>query len=235
MNVLAIDTCFDACSAAAGRGLRSLTPDIAFLFEPMQTGQAEKLMPMVESVMAEAKLKFADLDRITVTCGPGTFTGTRIAVSAARALALATGAAIVPVTSLRLMAMSARIPAGPSPRLVIATDARRDEVYFEVFDRHSMRTLIAPSVMPLATAAEAIKALGPGDVTVAGSGARLLATHLILFDVEATEILPDLLPDAFDMLFESSEWPTEASVSPLYLRAPDAKPPSTQPLSGVRA
>ena len=106
MNILSLDTCFDACSVAAGRGLRSLTPAIAFAFEPMQKGHAERLLPMVEAVMAEAGLAFGALDRIAVSRGPGTFTGTRICVSAARALALATKAEIVSLSSLRLMAMS---------------------------------------------------------------------------------------------------------------------------------
>ena len=87
MNILSFDTCFDACSVAAGRGLRTLTPSISFAFEAMQKGHAERLLPMVETVMSEAGLAFGALDRIAVTCGPGTFTGTRICVSAARALA----------------------------------------------------------------------------------------------------------------------------------------------------
>src|SRR6185312_2080704 len=121
MNVLSLDTCFDACSVAAGRGLRSLTPAISFAFEAMQKGHAERLLPMVELVMSEANMPFGGLDRIAVTYGPGTFTGTRICVSAARALALATGAEIVAISSLRLMAMSALIPAAATRRVAIAT------------------------------------------------------------------------------------------------------------------
>ena len=85
MNVLAFDTCFDACSVAAGRGLRSLAPSIVALYEPMSSGQAERLVPMIEEALAATGMTAGDLDRIAVTCGPGTFTGTRIAVSAARA------------------------------------------------------------------------------------------------------------------------------------------------------
>jgi tRNA threonylcarbamoyladenosine biosynthesis protein TsaB len=232
MNILALDTCFDACSAAAGRGLRSLTPAIAFAFEPMQVGHAERLMPMIETVMDEAGLSYAALDRIAVTIGPGTFTGTRISVSAARALSLATGAPVVPVTSLRLMAMSPRIPAGRSKRIAIATDARRGEVYVEVFDRHSMRTVLPSSLLPLGEAAHRI---GIEPVMVAGSGAASLATALRLIGGSVEVVAADLLPDAVDMLFETTEWPAAASVSPLYLRAPDAKPPPPSPISGAGA
>jgi len=232
MNILSLDTCFDACSAAAGRGLRSLTPGIAFAFETMQKGHAERLLPMIETVMAEAGLEFKSLDRIAVTYGPGTFTGTRICVSAARALALATGAEIVALSSLRLMAMSARIPAAPTRRIAIATDARRGEVYFEVFDRHSLQTVVEAQCAAIPDAANL---LGPGPVVIAGSGAEQVAIAARRERIDATAILPDLLPDALDMLFPACELPISSVVRPLYLRPPDAKPPAPSPFLGAGA
>jgi tRNA threonylcarbamoyladenosine biosynthesis protein TsaB len=232
MNVLAIDTCFDACSAAAGRGLRSLTPAISFAFEPMQKGHAERLLPMVEEVMAEVRLPFKALDRIAVTYGPGTFTGTRIAVSAARALALATSAELVAVSSLWLMAMSARIPGGSSPFVAIATDARRGEVYLEVFDRHTLRSVHGARCVEVR---DGVSLLGAAPIVVAGSGAEALAEAARLEGIEATAILPDLLPDAFDMLFAAVELPVSSAVKPLYLRPPDAKPPAASPVIGAGA
>jgi tRNA threonylcarbamoyladenosine biosynthesis protein TsaB len=230
MNILAIDTCFDACSAAAGRGLRSLSPSISLIFEPMPKGQAEHLLPMIERVMAETGLAFGALDRIAVTEGPGTFTGTRICVSAARALALATGARIVAISSLRLMAMSALIGAAPTRSVAIATDARRGEVYFEVFDRHSLASLVTARCVAIG---EAVRLLGQEPVIVAGSGAEVVARVAREGGGEATAILPDLLPDAADMLFAAAELPVSATVRPLYLRPPDAKPPTSRPLVGA--
>lgn len=222
MNILAIDTCFDCCSAAAGRGVRSLTPSIAFYSEPMAVGHAERLMPMIEAAMADAKLAFATLDRIAVTNGPGTFTGARIAVAAARALALATGASIVAYSSLNLMAMSPRIPAGRGKRLAIATDARRAEVYVQVFDRHTLAPSGDPLVLDIAAAASHLA----GDrIALAGSGSAALATALRSAGTDAEAILPDLLPDATDMLFAAGEARTTGNLAPIYLRAPDAKPP----------
>lgn len=230
MNILSLDTCFDACSVAAGRGLRSLTPGISFAFEAMQKGHSERLMPMIEMVMAEAELDFKALDRIAVPFGPGTFTGTRICVSAARALALATGARIVSVSSLRLMAMSPRIPAARTRRIAIATDARRDEVYLEVFDRHSLETLLAPQCVAVADAAHL---LGTGPIVIAGSGAVALASAAQGAGIDATAILPDLLPDALDLLFPACEMPVTSVLHPLYLRPPDAKPPAPSPFAGA--
>lgn len=232
MNILSLDTCFDACSVAAGRGLRSLTPGISFAFEGMQKGQSERLMPMIEMVMAEAGLEFKSLDRIAVTFGPGTFTGTRISVSAARALALATGAQFVAISSLKLMAMSPRIPAAQTRRIAIATDARRDEVYLEVFDRHSLQSLVPPQCLPMS---DAVSVLGPGPIVIAGSGAGALAAAAVVEDIEATAILPDLLPDALDVLFPACEMPIANDLRPLYLRPPDAKPPAPSPFIGAGA
>ncbi len=232
MNILSLDTCFDACSVAAGRGLRSLTPGISFAFEAMQKGHSERLMPMIETVMAEAGLEFKSLDRIAVPFGPGTFTGTRICVSAARALALATGARIVAVSSLKLMAMSPRIPAAPTSRVAIATDARRGEVYLEVFDRHSLLSLGAPQCLTLA---DGVEKLGRNPIVIAGSGSAELAAEAAREGIEATAILPDLLPDALDMLFPACELPIAGTVRPLYLRPPDAKPPAPSPFAGAGA
>lgn len=232
MNILSLDTCFDACSVAAGRGLRSLTPGIFFAFEGMQKGHSERLMPMIEMVMAEAGLEFKSLDRIAVTFGPGTFTGTRICVSAARALALATGAEYVAISSLKLMAMSPRIPAAPTPCVAIATDARRGEVYLEVFDRHSLRSLAGPQCLTLADAADV---LGSSPIVIAGSGAEELAAETKRRGGTANAILPDLLPDALDVLFPACELPVTNVVRPLYLRPPDAKPPAPSPFVGAGA
>ncbi len=232
MNILSLDTCFDACSVAAGRGLRSLTPRISFAFEPMQKGHSERLMPMIEMVMSESRLEFKALDRIAVTFGPGTFTGTRISVSAARALALATGAEFVAVSSLKLMAMSPRIPAAPTPRIAIAVDARRGEIYLEIFDRHSLQNVVPPQCL---TIAHAVRVLGPGPIVIAGSGASELANAAVIAGIEANAILPDLLPDALDILFPACEMPVTSVLRPLYLRAPDAKPPPPSPFIGAGA
>jgi tRNA threonylcarbamoyladenosine biosynthesis protein TsaB len=196
----------------------------------MQKGHSERLMPMIEMVMAEAGLEFKSLDRIAVPFGPGTFTGTRIAVSAARALALATGAQFVAISSLRLMAMSPRIPAAPTRRVAIATDARRGEVYLEVFDRHSLQSLVAPQCLLIA---DAVIAIGPGPIVIAGSGAGELAAAAEREGIEATAILPDLLPDALDVLFPACELPVTDILRPLYLRPPDAKPPAPSPFVGA--
>lgn len=223
MNVLSIDTCFDACSASAGRGLRTLTPSIAFLFEPMQKGHAERIVPMIGSVLASTGLSAASIDRIAVTYGPGTFTGARICVSAARALALATGASFVALSSLKLMAMSPLIPAGPTARIAVAVDARRGEVYFELFDRHTLATLGGPCCVSVGHAAALV---GEDPIVIAGSGAEAVALAARARGGDAVAILPALVPDALNVLFPAVEMQITDILKPLYLRPPDAKPPA---------
>lgn len=232
MNILAFDTSFDCCSAAAGRKLRSLVPSIAFAAEPMATGHAERLMPMIDDVMREAGLVFSELNRIVLTRGPGTFTGARIAVSAARALALATGASLASISSLHLMALNPRFSSDGAERLAVATDARRGEVYFQTFEPHSITPLTPPMLLSVADAAAQLRS---GRSKVAGSGADAVAqeARAMGYDVDAS--LGDLLPDAIDMLFASFSWPTEERVAPLYLRPPDAKPPRAHVLGKVVA
>lgn len=229
MNILAFDTCLDMCSVAAGRGLRSLTPRIAANAEAMKVGHAERLMPMIEQTLAEAGMRPADLHRIAVTNGPGTFAGTRIAVSAARALALATGADVVAVSSLNLLAMHPEIPGRHGRQLVIATDAHRDELYMQQIDRRTLRPSAPPQVVPLADVA-AFAGIAP--VTFAGSGANLALEAARQRGLDAEAVGVTLMPDAFDMLFAAFEMKHVADVMPLYLRPPDAKPPPPSPFVG---
>ncbi|HPG88064.1 MAG TPA: tRNA (adenosine(37)-N6)-threonylcarbamoyltransferase complex dimerization subunit type 1 TsaB [Hyphomicrobium sp.] len=232
MNILALDTCFDACSVAVGRRLRSLTPSISYACEPMVTGHVERLMPMIEMAMAETGMAFSELQRIAIATGPGTFTGARIAVSAARALALATGATIVTVSSLELMAMNPVVATDGADVLAIATDARRGEVYFQSFHPRTLKPLTPPQVLPVADAASL---LARQSSVIAGSGADAIASEIRNIGGNARAICQDLLPEAIDMLFVSSEWPATTRVAPLYLRPPDAKPPAPSPYASGNA
>src|SRR5437773_7311126 len=129
MLILAIDTALDACSAGvldtdAGKmiALESLA---------MKRGHAEALMPLIARVIKVAGIAFASLDRIAVTAGPGSFTGLRVGLSAARGIALAAGKPAVGLTTLT--AFAAPIVSENSDHPVIsAIDARHDHVYFQV-------------------------------------------------------------------------------------------------------
>ena len=230
MNILAFDTCFDACSACVARTQGDAVAELASVSERFETGHAERLVPMIDDVMARSGVTFGDLDRIAVTVGPGTFTGTRIGVAAARGLALATGISLVGASSLAVMAIVARDAfdaghAGPAPAtdfdLLIAVDARRGEVYAQLFDAAGRQAKSPPRVLAIEDAAH----LGGASVLIAGSGAEAVAVAARRNGCNATACLPNLLPEATALArIATGLAVTDTPLQPLYLRAPDAKP-----------
>ncbi len=225
MNILAFDTCFDACSACVAQQRDGAVVELASRLERFETGHAERLVPMIDEVMQRAGVVFADLDRLAVTVGPGTFTGTRIGVAAARGLALATGTAIVGASSLAVMADVAIRALGVGEvgeELAIAVDARRGEVYVQVFGASGSDAKSPPMLLAIGEAAR----LGRGGrLRIAGSGAEAVAAAAQREGRQASAHLPGLLPDATALArMVAGLEPVEAALAPLYLRLPDAKP-----------
>jgi tRNA threonylcarbamoyl adenosine modification protein YeaZ len=220
MNILALDTSMGACSAAllAANGARNLVLREA----PMARGHAEALIPMVAEVMQESGIAFADLDLIATTVGPGSFTGVRIAIAAARGLALVTQAKLFGTDSLSVMARLARdagtVPSGP---FAVAVDARRGMLYLGLYDE-SARKLEGPLLI---TPDDAVPLLPANLRAAAGNGAQLLAGAGARQGREIDAKLPELQPSAgalAEIALESGE--VSPTLRPLYLRPPDARP-----------
>ena len=170
MRVLAIDTALEACSAAVldlDRGGIVASETI-----PMVRGHAEALMPLIARVMDLAEAEFAGLDRISVTTGPGSFTGLRVGISAARGLALASGKPAIGLSTLSGFAAPHIAEDDTSNSVVAAIDARHDHVYLQIFGTNG-RTVVAPRIAPLREAVRAAMT-APGAASV-GSAANLLA------------------------------------------------------------
>jgi tRNA threonylcarbamoyladenosine biosynthesis protein TsaB len=217
MKILALDTSMGACSAAVLRTAEGARRLDAFQVE-MQRGHAEALMPLVDKVLTTAGIAAQDLDLIAATVGPGSFTGVRIAIAAARGLALVTHARLFGTDSLTVMARAALMeglaPAGP---FAVAVDARRGMVYFGVYDEQAGKIegplLIAPD--------DAVTLLPPELRLAVGNGAQLLAAA----GARLEPALPTLQPSAealAEIALERGE--TTAVLRPLYLRPPDAQP-----------
>jgi len=128
MNLLALDTATEACSVAL-----SVDGRILARYEATARGHTEKLVPMVQALLAEAGLGYAQLDGYVCGVGPGSFAGVRIGVSFVKGLALAHERPVVGVSSLSMLAQAA-IDAG-AKRVLAAIDARMDEVYFAAYAR----------------------------------------------------------------------------------------------------
>jgi tRNA threonylcarbamoyladenosine biosynthesis protein TsaB len=223
MNVLAFDTCLGAVSAAVRWKGASGAWHIASRFELRAEGHAERLLPMIAEVMEEAGLAFAGLERIAVTVGPGTFTGVRGGVAAARGLALASGLPVVAATSLAVMAHRARerLEGPQADLLAVAVDARRGMVYLELFCETMPGAASGPVLL---THAEAAARIGTRPATVMGSGAHAVADRIAASGGRAKVCLSDLEPDARSLAVIAERLPAVHPVRPLYLRAPDARP-----------
>lgn len=232
MNLLAFDTCFSACSVAVSAGLIGGALRIEAEHREMDTGHAEALIPMIERVVAQAGLTASQIDRIVVTNGPGTFTGLRTGVAAARALALATGAEIVAVSSLWAIASSALHGGGSGAgldALIVAMDARKAQLFVQVFDRAG-RELDEPQLLTADQAA----GLAPGlSVGIMGTGAAAVisASHaagrvISLLDPATYSASPD----AKHLLAAADRSSMAGPLLPQYLRPPDAKPQADKSL-----
>jgi tRNA threonylcarbamoyladenosine biosynthesis protein TsaB len=131
MKILALDSSGAACTAGAWRdGALVAHESVA-----MSQGHAEALMPMIERVMARAALAYAGLDRIAVCVGPGSFTGVRVGIAAARGLGLAADVPVIGVTATEVLA--AMVPAAEraAERKILAViDSKRGDVFAQVFD-----------------------------------------------------------------------------------------------------
>lgn len=220
MKVLGLDTATSGCSAALWDDGRV----VARRAEPMARGQAEALVPMVEAVLADAGVGFADLDRIAVTVGPGAFTGLRIALAAARGFALAQGLPVVGLSTFEVLAHALPEHERKGRTVLIAVDSRRAEPFLQLFDADLAATgepaLLEPSAVP--------SWLPRGPLLVAGDGARLLEPVLegradVVFAAGSG------IPDAAVVAALGARRADGLPPQPLYLRAPDVTLPKTAP------
>lgn len=191
---------------------------------PMVRGHAEALMPLIAQVMADADCTFPELDRIAVTCGPGSFTGLRVGISAARGIALAADRPACGLTTLAAFA-APLIAADETTPVAVAVDARHRHVYLQVFGPGG-RTLVAPRIASLADAVrETITAAGDGAVRLAGNAAELLAAEWPSDQSTPASIEKDKVPDIMWVArLGAVATGDHGSPRPLYLRAPDAQP-----------
>lgn len=215
MAILAFDTCLRSVSAAVNVG-----GVVTGRIEACEAGHAERLLPMIEAVLADAGLAFTDVTRIAVTLGPGGFTGLRVGISAARAFALALGVPVVGLTSLHV---AARVAApglaaqARDGRFVVAAPAGRGAVFAQLFAGADASPVgLAYVIWPDADVSDlaATMAVGPGADLLHGRASGLVAWP----------DLASLQPDAAALAQVAPHLTPLTDVRPIYLRAADAKP-----------
>lgn len=245
MRVLAIDTALGACAACvldtqaeqspsheaganAASAVDSLTAGvIARESLLLERGHAEALLPLIHRVVAQsangsAEAGFAALDRVAVTVGPGSFTGLRVGLSAARAIGLAAGVPVVGVSTLAtLLAPLVLTPDARQPVLAAAIDARHGAIYFQA-TAPGGRVIVPAGHLSIR---EAARRLGTSAVTLTGPAATLVADEVraIGLDVVVADTGP--APDIrWVARLGYAADPLTALPKPLYLRGADAKP-----------
>ncbi len=226
MLILAIDTALDACAAAV------LDTETARLIaqesQTMKRGHAEALMPLIGRVIAQSGIGFETLDRIAVTTGPGSFTGLRVALSAARGLGLAAGKPVVGVTTLTAYAAPV-VSRNDEHPVVAAIDARHDQVYLQVVSGDG-GSLMRPQVAGIE---EALTSWRFGAPHLVGNAAGILADRWPAHAVPPRSIDAKAAPEiAWVAWLGAAVEPGTAPARPFYLRAPDAKPAKEMPQEG---
>ena len=222
MTLLGFDTATATCSAA----LWAEGAVVAHRRSEAGGRHAETLVPMLREVAAEGGTTLAEVDAFAVTVGPGSFTGIRIGLAAARGLALAGKRPLIGLSTLEVLA--AGVPEGEREGPILAAlDAGRGRLYAQLFDRS-----LAPLTEPEALEARAL----PGFVGVAGNGGPLIVTGTgqevaagaLTPSIEARPASGPSTPDARVLVRcaaarAEAEGESAAPVRPLYLRDAGAK------------
>ncbi|NKB45935.1 MAG: tRNA (adenosine(37)-N6)-threonylcarbamoyltransferase complex dimerization subunit type 1 TsaB [Alphaproteobacteria bacterium] len=209
MRVLAFDTTTSACSVAIcvdGKTAGSF-------HEPMIHGQAEALVPAIEKTMTEAGITYADLDRIAVTVGPGSFTGVRVGLATARGIGVATGQPVIGVLTTEVIA--AETHNEPDQSTAVAIDARRAEVYLQCFAPDGSASGAPLCLLPK----DAATVLNSQSWILVGDGAARVHPH-----AKSSVVLGDVTVANAAILAQlaASRPLPESPPGPVYVRPPDA-------------
>lgn len=218
VRVLAIDTALGACSACIWQA--GDAEPLAAESLPMERGHAEALLPLIERVASQVEGGFERLDRVAVTVGPGSYTGLRVGISAARGIGLAAGIPVVGVATLSAFIAPLMVKERRG-LFTAAVDAKHGHIYIQAIAPGG-RTIIQPSLMSYR---DAIRVLGSGPLLISGSAAVMLAAEARMQGVEAHVTDMPMAPDiVWVARLGALADPSQALPKPLYLRDPDAKP-----------
>ena len=189
--ILGIDTAFGAVSVCV-IGSLDFEP-IALTELALERGHAEALVPVIKDVVHSTGLNFTDLGTVAVSIGPGSFTGVRIGLSAARAIGLVIGVEVIGVSTLS--AFAAPLLGGESPILVSVVEARNQQVYFQSFDR-SGATLAGPSI---GAVTDILSKLDSRPLTLVGNAASRVGREALLLGAVVSSVNQKLAPSVVDI------------------------------------
>ena len=217
MIVLALDTALAACSACLFDAERDKV--LASESVLIGKGHAEALLPMVERVVAKLDAGWQGIGRFGVVVGPGSYTGLRVGISAARAAALATGRPAVGITTFAAFA-APLVAVSEGVAIAVAIDAKHGNVFLQIFSPEG-RPVGEPAALSLELAVERI---GGEPLHLAGSGASLLQAALSRVGRVAKSVIVEAAPDIVSVAkLTVSAHPRMAPADPLYIKGADAR------------
>ena len=206
MKILSFDTSNNLASVAIMANEQLL----AYNITDGSSQQAEKLFSLIKQALEEAKLQLTDIDLISVTNGPGSFTGVRIGLAAALGLQMSSASKFIALTNFQVLAWQAKQLYPDKPSAVIL-DARRDQVYFQLFNSQ-LEHLNEPELIATA-AVPSLK-----HMVLVGDGAKFLSQYD--FDIELTNNANAKLLAASSKFYLENK--LYQNLAPLYIREPDA-------------
>ena len=219
-TILSLATVTEMCSVAVSCEGQVLANDERLL----GAKHAEELLPMISGVMKVSGCEFEDLDGIAVAKGPGSFTGIRIGIAAARGLALAASKPLFGVNSLEALAQGICSNGRP---ILAALDAKRGQVYVQIFTPDSSPLIKARVIKP----PDVVALLSGHQYTVGGTGLGLIRPYLLNSSIKELDLIFDEtegLPRATDVAVaancELSVFLANEEVAPIYLRPVDVSP-----------
>ena len=226
-RLLAFDCAGAACSAALwdDGGVRAKRA------QAMARGHAERLVPMIEEVMAEADLAYDALDAIAVTCGPGGFTGLRIGLATGHGLALASGRPLLGVSNFEVLAAAVPPEERPGRHLAVLIDAKRADLYVQAFDETGRA-----AGEPAAVAADELDSRLPGGpLLLVGDAVAQARPALAAAGRDIRESAAAGSADAAVLaaVAAAGDTRTLAAARPIYLRPPDVTLPRGRPGSAA--
>jgi len=224
VKLLALDTSTELCSAAVWLDGALITREAS-----RERGHSELILPMIEQLLQEADVPLSELDAIAFGCGPGAFTGVRLALAVAQGLGLAAGLPLLPISDLRALALRALGATNAPARALICQDARMGEVYWACFERSGEQV---PAALEAVSAPDAVR-LPPQWLgsPVCGAGSGFEAYEGLSSRVEITPIWGQLRPRALEVARLAALDGLAAAVAPdaaepVYLRNDVATPQS---------
>ena len=227
MKILAIETSAKAVSAAVSESGKILCSG----YQDTGLTHSRTLMPIVEGILKNTNLTIKDMDAIAVAVGPGSFTGIRIGVAAAKGLAFAADKPAIPVSTLAAMARNVAFADG---LIICAMDARRQQVYNALFEAKdgTLTRLTEDRAIALADLLQEIKD-DPRPKTVLGDGGQLCRSFLEANGVPCRLAPPHLvMQNAMSVALEAEKLAAAGTLlsaqelEPTYLRPPHADLPN---------